>query len=145
METIIHKFKMKEMETELHPDNMNREEGFSLSKSWKLFVQTLKEQNKALSKKSNLPSCFNYTTQWPFQGLPQHSSYKSALHLFPLPLQCHFMARLHPPSYWLSHISTLPNPCISLHLGPLPSTIQFTLRMEAARSSKTLVSYCSTT
>jgi hypothetical protein len=29
---------------------MNREEGFSLSKSWKPFIQTLKEQKKALSK-----------------------------------------------------------------------------------------------
>jgi hypothetical protein len=30
-------------EIELHPDNMIREEGFLLSKLWKLLVQTLKE------------------------------------------------------------------------------------------------------
>jgi hypothetical protein len=30
-------------ETELHPDNMEKEEVFSLSKSWKLLLQTLKE------------------------------------------------------------------------------------------------------
>jgi len=36
------------VETELQPSNMNRDEGFSLSKSWKLLLQTMKEQNKAL-------------------------------------------------------------------------------------------------
>jgi hypothetical protein len=30
----------------LHPNNMNREESFSLSKSRKLLLQTLKEQKK---------------------------------------------------------------------------------------------------
>jgi hypothetical protein len=37
-------------DTELHPENMNREEGPSLSKPWKPFLQTLKEQEKAPSK-----------------------------------------------------------------------------------------------
>jgi hypothetical protein len=31
------------VEIELHPNNMNREEDFSLSKSWKSLLQTLKE------------------------------------------------------------------------------------------------------
>jgi hypothetical protein len=35
------------IEIELHPDCMNKEEGFSLSKSWKPLLQTLKERNKA--------------------------------------------------------------------------------------------------
>jgi hypothetical protein len=30
-------------EIELYPDKMNREEGFSLSRSWKPLIQTLKE------------------------------------------------------------------------------------------------------
>jgi hypothetical protein len=37
-------------EIELHPNNMNREEGSSLSTSWKPLLQTLKQQKKALSK-----------------------------------------------------------------------------------------------
>jgi hypothetical protein len=36
------------IETELLPNNMNREEGFSLSKSWKPVIQILKELKKAL-------------------------------------------------------------------------------------------------
>jgi hypothetical protein len=31
------------IQTELHPNNMNREEGFSLSGSWKLLIKTLKQ------------------------------------------------------------------------------------------------------
>jgi len=39
------------MEIELYPDNTSREEGFSLSKTWKPLFQTLKEERKnALSK-----------------------------------------------------------------------------------------------
>jgi len=39
-------------------------------------------------------------------------------------------------------------PMLILHAyicAPFPSTIHFTLKMEAARSSETLVSYCNTT
>jgi hypothetical protein len=42
MERIIR----KEIDIELHPDNLNREEGFSLSKAWKLLLQTLTERWK---------------------------------------------------------------------------------------------------
>jgi hypothetical protein len=31
------------IETELQPDNMNREEGFPLSKAWKPLLQTMKK------------------------------------------------------------------------------------------------------
>jgi hypothetical protein len=34
-------------DTELHPDNINREEG---SKTWKPLIQTPREQKKVLSK-----------------------------------------------------------------------------------------------
>jgi hypothetical protein len=34
------------IEIDLHPEDMNREEGFSPSKSWKMLLQILKEQNK---------------------------------------------------------------------------------------------------
>jgi hypothetical protein len=33
----------EETELELHSNNMNKEKGFSLSKSWKPLLQTLKE------------------------------------------------------------------------------------------------------
>jgi hypothetical protein len=39
MENIIR----EAIEIELHPDSMNRKEGFSLSKSWKPLLQSLKE------------------------------------------------------------------------------------------------------
>jgi hypothetical protein len=38
------------IEIELHPDIANREEGFSLCRSRKPLIQTLKEQKKVLSK-----------------------------------------------------------------------------------------------
>jgi len=37
-------------EIELYPDNLNREEGSSLSKSWKPLLETLKEQKRAIFK-----------------------------------------------------------------------------------------------
>jgi len=47
----------KAIESELHHDNMNRKEGFLLSKSWKPLVQTLKEQKKDLSKEKSCKIC----------------------------------------------------------------------------------------
>jgi hypothetical protein len=49
MECIIR----KTTEIELHPNNMNKEEGFSLNKSWKPLIQTLKKQ-RALSNEKCL-------------------------------------------------------------------------------------------
>jgi hypothetical protein len=41
-------------EIELHPMNMNREDSFSLSTSWKPLVETLKECKKAVLKENRL-------------------------------------------------------------------------------------------
>lgn len=50
---------METTETELHPDNMNWEKGFSLSRSWRPLVRILKERKKALYKVNKLtPACF---------------------------------------------------------------------------------------
>jgi hypothetical protein len=40
----------KATDTELCPDNMNREEGFYLSRSWKSLIQTVNDHRKALSR-----------------------------------------------------------------------------------------------
>jgi hypothetical protein len=37
-------------QTELHPDNMNRKEGISLSMSWKPLIQIMNDCRKALSR-----------------------------------------------------------------------------------------------
>jgi hypothetical protein len=38
------------IENELHSDNMNRQDGFSVSRSWKPLFRDLKEQRQALTK-----------------------------------------------------------------------------------------------
>jgi hypothetical protein len=48
-----------------------------------------------------------------------------------------------PASYWLLDCASSYIPC--LFLCSFPSTIHFTLKMEAARSSEMSVSYCNTT
>jgi len=49
--------------TQLHPENMNSEEGFSLSRSWKPLIQTLKQREKVLSKdkRFTVPEATFYT------------------------------------------------------------------------------------
>jgi hypothetical protein len=40
----------EEVEIEFYPNNMNKDDGFSLSKSWKPLICALKEQKQALAK-----------------------------------------------------------------------------------------------
>jgi hypothetical protein len=51
----------KGIETELHLNNMNREEGFSLSRSWTPLIQALKERRKDISHYSFLIRPFSKT------------------------------------------------------------------------------------
>jgi hypothetical protein len=46
----------EEIEIQLHPDSMNREDGFSLSWAWKPLFCDLKERRQSLTKEST-PSC----------------------------------------------------------------------------------------
>jgi hypothetical protein len=45
-ELVTERIIRKAIEIELHPHNMNREEGFCLSKSWKPLICTLKYPGK---------------------------------------------------------------------------------------------------
>jgi hypothetical protein len=38
------------VDSELHPNNMNREDGFCLNKQWKPLIRSLKERRKIFSK-----------------------------------------------------------------------------------------------
>jgi hypothetical protein len=43
------------IEIELHPNNMNREDGFSLSQAWKPLIRDLKKRRQSLTKESPHP------------------------------------------------------------------------------------------
>jgi hypothetical protein len=49
------------------------------------------------------------------------------------------------PSFLMAHTYLYPFYSLLLHTGPLPGTVHFSLKMEAARSSEVLVSYHNTT
>jgi len=95
-------------------------------------------------RKSNLVP-LNLTVPYtgPFQGLPPYSTYKSVLHIFPLPPSGPLMEQLHSPSYWLTYY--LYSCSLFLQQSPLPGTMNLTLMMEVVWSSKTLVSFSNTT
>jgi hypothetical protein len=53
-------FIRKAVQIDLHPDNMNRKEGFLLSKSWRPVIKILNRGKKTLSKEMlHIPTCFN--------------------------------------------------------------------------------------
>jgi len=98
---------MEAIEIVLHPNNMNKEEDFSLSRSLEHSIQMLKERKKTQLKEQWLtPSWFNNPTNVSFHCFPPHSSHESDLHYFPLPSSGTSICRLHPSSYWLTHIFT---------------------------------------
>jgi hypothetical protein len=60
----------RKIEIEVHSDNINMEEGFSLRKLWRPLFQSLKEREKVLCKDKRLiPSRFDIPLQPPFSGL----------------------------------------------------------------------------
>jgi hypothetical protein len=72
-------------EIKLHPDNAKSEEGFSLSKSLKPLLQTLKEQKKSpFFEEKWLTLDFDHPRTSPFQGQltppPLHSVLPAAAH-----------------------------------------------------------------
>jgi hypothetical protein len=79
---------------------------------------------------------YDHPTYWPFSG-------PFTMLFFPLPANGPFVSRLHPFSYWLTHLYLFHS--LLLHLGPLLGTMHFALKTETARFSKTLVSNCNTT
>jgi len=73
------------IEIGLQPDDINREEGFSLNRSWKPLIQILKEQKN---------SCFDFC---PFKGqhLSQFLSVRMGLYLYLYSLYWPGLAHLH--------------------------------------------------
>jgi len=91
---------------ELCPDNIYREECFSLIKSWKAHICTLKEWKSTLSKeKWPTPSWFDCPTNCLFLGHLPYSTCKSVFHVFPFPTSGTSTDKLHSSSHWLTHMS----------------------------------------
>jgi len=78
-----------------------------------------------------------------FQGHPPHS-FCEGLTLLSSPIQWHFYMQT-SPILLLVRTYLLSSYFLLLHLGPLPGTMHFTLKMEATRSLKMVVSYHNTT
>jgi len=90
---------------ELHSNNMNSED-FSLSKSLKPLLQTLKEWERAISKEKWLaPHWFNHPRLNPFWGHPLHYYCESNFYNLPnwFPYYLHLLSM-----QWLNQYTTLP-------------------------------------
>jgi hypothetical protein len=109
-------------EMELHPSNMNRENGFCLGKSWKSHICSLKNHRKSPEHYDELRSPWGYVgphklnslSPRPFRpGLPPHLSTTdytcllkpAILHSFRLP---------HTPVFPNRHLHTLPSAYLPL-------------------------------
>jgi hypothetical protein len=133
---------MHHQESDVQHDNMNREEGLFLNKLWKYLIQTLKEQKNTSVRKSDY---IDWTVpQIPFSGPPNaHFLWECLTCLSsPPPMALHRQAS---PIFLLVCTCICQSYSLLLHVGPLPSTVHITLKMEAARSFKTLVSCHNTT
>jgi len=89
----------------------------------------------------------DWTPHWPFCTCSGWSStqYHSPPTVSITILSCFLLAPRppFPSSYWLPDSAPSYTSCLYLH--PLPTAIHVTLKTEAARLSKTLVSYCNVT
>jgi hypothetical protein len=58
------------IEIKLHPNNMNREDGFSLSRSWKPLINNLREWKQALTKNMTPPAALKRSDSFTPPPLP---------------------------------------------------------------------------
>ena len=94
------------IEIEIHPNNMNRDGGFNLNKSWKPILQNLKEMRQLCNKEKVIPLA-------PLLYAPSslsRAAYPLQPQTGPLPIGCHF--QLHPP---IQPIQQVYIPCTSCH------------------------------
>ena len=89
------------IEIEMHPNNMNRDGGFNLSKSWKPLLQKLKDKRQLSNKKIAIPSAhaFMYTLPLSLFTIRLHSR----TGLLPIDTTTYFPLEPNPLYHWLRH------------------------------------------